>query len=546
MTPAAKAEWRKLKALAKQPPDIRKLFAQNPERARQWALEGGGVFLDSSKSPACDATLAALHNLARAAQAKEKLQAQMRGEKVNFTEKRPAMHSALRAAPSTAPSDSSSPDSTADFRPARAALRELERAIQFAQDIRNKKTFAKILHIGIGGSHLGPELLRDSLARQTEAENESGPEIRFVANADPASLADAMRGISPDETLVVAVSKSFSTGETLENARAAKAWLENKLGAEAAKQRLAAVTANPSAAREFGVPEKRVFKMDDWVGGRYSLWSAASLSAVAAVGEAAFREFLRGGGEMDAHALSAPPEKNIPMRMALLGIWHCNFLGAQTHCVVAYQSRLRGFARYLQQLVMESNGKRALRSGGLSRVDTGEVVWGGEGTNDQHSYFQLMAQGTRMIPADFILAQHPEDDGDAEAHRRLLTHALGWSRALMSGRSFDSALAEAEARGENPRAAKKLAAHQECPGNRPSNTVLIPKLSARTLGALTALYEHKVALQSFIWGTNAFDQWGVESGKKLTREIAEAMSGRGGLAKLDPSTRMLLEKIQPA
>ena len=539
MTPAAKAEWRKLKALAKQPPDIRNLFAQNPERARQWALEGGGVFLDSSKSPACDKTLAALHNLAQAAQAQEKLQAQMRGEKVNFTEKRPAMHSALRAAPSSS-------DSPSNFRPARAALRELERAVQFAQDIRNKKTFAKILHIGIGGSHLGPELLRDSLAREADSGDDSGPEIRFVANADPAALADAMRGITPDETLVVAVSKSFSTGETLENARAAKAWLENKLGPEAAKQHLAAVTANPAAAREFGVAEKRVFKMDDWVGGRYSLWSAASLSAVAAVGERAFREFLQGGSEMDAHASGAPPEKNIPMRMALLGIWHCNFLGAQTHCVVAYQSRLRGFARYLQQLVMESNGKRALRGGGLSRVETGEVVWGGEGTNDQHSYFQLMAQGTRMIPADFILAQHPENENDAESHRRLLTHALGWSRALMSGRSFDSALAEALARGESPLAAKKLAAHQECPGNRPSNTVLIPKLSARALGALTALYEHKVALQSFIWGTNAFDQWGVESGKKLTREIAEAMSGRGDLAKLDPSTRMLLEKIQPA
>lgn len=530
MLPQAKAEWRKLKALAKQPPDIRRLFAQTPDRAKQWALEGGGVFLDSSKSRADDNILAALHSLARAAQVGEKLRAQARGDKVNFTEKRPALHSVLRAQA-----------------PPPAVLRELNRAIQFAEDVRagkisapNGKPFTRILHIGIGGSHLGPELLRDALAHNCE----SAPEIHFVANADPAALFGKLHNLNPAETLVVSVSKSFSTGETLENSRAAKSWLENALTPDNAKKHLAAVTANPAAAREFGVPENRVFKMNDWVGGRYSLWSAVSLSAVAAVGEKQFRAFLQGGREMDAHVLEAPDEKNIALRMALLGIWHCNFLGAQTHCVVAYQHRLRGFARYLQQLTMESNGKRICKSGGESKADTGEILWGGEGTNDQHSYFQLLAQGTRMIPADFILAQNPEDENHAEAHRNLLAHALGWSRALMTGRSFESAHAEALARGAGARDAKKLAAHQECPGNRPSNILFIPRLNARALGALTALYEHKTAMQSFIWGVNAFDQWGVESGKKLTREILSAMSGAGGAEQLDPSTRMLLAKIQ--
>ena len=330
----------------------------------------------------------------------------------------------------------------------------------------------------------------------------------------------------------------------MENARAAKAWLRDGAGPAAAQNHFAAVTANPAAARAFGVSADRVFIMSDWVGGRYSLWSAASLSAVAAVGEKSFREFLQGGGEMDSHVLAAPPEKNLAVRMALLGVWHCNFLGAQTHCVVAYQHRLRGFARYLQQLVMESNGKRVQANGKIVAVDSGEILWGGEGTNDQHSYFQLLAQGTRTVPVDFILARSPESEADAEAHRRLLAHALGWSRALMTGRSFESARTEALARGMSPREARQLAAHQECPGNRPSNTILIPKLTARTLGALTALYEHKVAAQSFIWGVNAFDQWGVESGKNLTREILDAMRD-GNCSDLDPSTRMLLSRIQP-
>ena len=550
MTPAAKTEWRKLRDLAKRPRDIRKLFADNPDRAQQWALEGGGLLLDSAKAQADDNALAALNQLARAAQVCEKLNAQAQGEKINFTENRPALHSALRARPAPADADPPPP-------PPPAFVRELDRAVRFAEDLRNGKIvaqngrpFAKILHIGIGGSHLGPELLRDALSHPTPppppplpSQNDR-PEIRFVANADPAALADALSGIRPDETLVVAVSKSFSTGETLENARAAKAWLRDGAGPAAAQNHFAAVTANPAAARAFGVSADRVFIMSDWVGGRYSLWSAASLSAVAAVGEKSFREFLQGGGEMDSHVLAAPPEKNLAVRMALLGVWHCNFLGAQTHCVVAYQHRLRGFARYLQQLVMESNGKRVRVGGKIVAVDSGEILWGGEGTNDQHSYFQLLAQGTRMVPADFILARSPESEADAEAHRRLLAHALGWSRALMTGRSFESARTEALARGMSPREARQLAAHQECPGNRPSNTILIPKLTARTLGALTALYEHKVAAQSFIWGVNAFDQWGVESGKNLTREILDAMRD-GNCSDLDPSTRMLLSRIQP-
>ena len=537
MTPAAQNEWRKLEALARRPLDIREMLAQNPQRPQAWALEGGGVFLDSSKSLADDAALSALHSLARAAEVGEKLHAQAQGAHVNFTEDRPALHSALR------PSASARACPAADVAD---ALRELDRAIQFGEDIRGGKAaasdgrpFARVIHIGIGGSHLGPELLCDALSQN------DGPEIRFVANSDPVALSHALRGGEPKSTLVAAVSKSFSTGETLENARAAKSWLESGLGAEKAASHFVAVTANPDAAVSFGVPRERVFTMPDWVGGRCSLWSAASLSAVASIGEKQFRDFLRGGGEMDSHVLDSPPEKNIAVRLALLGVWHCGFLRAQTHCVVAYQHRLRGFARYLQQLTMESNGKRICADGALSSAETGEILWGGEGANDQHSYFQLLAQGTRMIPADFILAARPSANEDAEAHRRLLARALGWSRALMTGRSLEAAESESLAGGMDAAAARGLAAHQECPGNRPTNILLVAALDARALGALTALYEHKTAAQSFIWGVNAFDQWGVESGKKLTGEILSAMAS-GDLSELDASTRMLISRIYPA
>ena len=571
MTPATKTEWRKLRDLAKRPRDIRKLFADNPRRAKQWALEGGGLLLDSAKAQADDNALAALNQLARAAQVCEKLNAQAQGEKINFTENRPALHSALRARPAPADADPPPPPSDADSHPSLPS-RPSDSAPPPPPRLRSRTRPRRPIRRGPpqwknhrakrAAVRQNPPHRNRRVAPRTRTparrplpphpsppppplpSQNDRPEIRFVANADPAALADALSGIRPDETLVVAVSKSFSTGETLENARAAKAWLRDGAGPAAAQNHFAAVTANPAAARAFGVSADRVFIMSDWVGGRYSLWSAASLSAVAAVGEKSFREFLQGGGEMDSHVLAAPPEKNLAVRMALLGVWHCNFLGAQTHCVVAYQHRLRGFARYLQQLVMESNGKRVQADGKIVAVDSGEILWGGEGTNDQHSYFQLLAQGTRTVPVDFILARSPESEADAEAHRRLLAHALGWSRALMTGRSFESARTEALARGMSPREARQLAAHQECPGNRPSNTILIPKLTARTLGALTALYEHKVAAQSFIWGVNAFDQWGVESGKNLTREILDAMRD-GNCSDLDPSTRMLLSRIQP-
>ena len=428
MTPQAKAEWRKLKALAKQPPDMRRLFAQNPDRARRWALEGGGVFVDSSKSLADDNTLAALHALAGAAQVGEKLRAQARGRQSQFHRKTPgpAFRPARRIPPRSRPARTQPRRSIRRGRPQRRAFRPRWQALCPNSPHRNRRV---------------PPRTRTA-ARRSCARRQVRPRSPLCRKRRPRR---AFRGRCAEST-----PPKFWSSSSASHSPPAKPWktpAPQNPGWKAPSARKApcvisaAVTANPAAARDFGVPEKRVFKMNDWVGGRYSLWSAASLSAVAAIGEKQFRDFLRGGREMDSHVLESPDEKNIALRMALLGIWHCGFLGAQTHCVVAYQHRLRGFARYLQQLTMESNGKRACKSGGESRADTGEILWGGEGTNDQHSYFQLLAQGTRMIPADFILAQNPGDESHAEAHRGLLAHALGWSRALMAGRSFESAQA---------------------------------------------------------------------------------------------------------
>jgi glucose-6-phosphate isomerase len=455
--------WAKLAAHAEGWRDthLAQLLRDDDGRSARFGAQAPGLGLDFSRQRVGALALRLLAQLAAERGLDAWRAAMFAGEPINATEGRAVRHAALRAGEDAPPEVKSA----------------LERMRGLAAGLGGVR---RIVHLGTGGSDLGARLLVDALRERARTE------VRFAANIDPLDLARALEGAEPDSTLVVAVSKTFSTAETLANARAAKAWL-------AGRGRIVAVTANEAAARAFGAHE--VLPMWDWVGGRFSVWSAASFSAVAALGPQAFDEFLAGAREMDRHFLAAPAEKNLPVLLALLGVWNVNFLGAATHCVLPYAHALKLLPAYLQQLEMESNGKRVDREGRPVEYATAPVVWGAEGTVSQHSFHQLLHQGTQAVPADFIVAGvSAELDANAEAQARAL--ALGTA---------------------DPR----LPAHRRYPGNRPSSTLRLERLDARGLGALVAAYEHKVFTQGVIWNVNSFDQWGVELGKQLAGEILQ-------------------------
>jgi glucose-6-phosphate isomerase len=459
--PTACPAWAKLAAHAEGWRDthLAELFRDDAERGARCGAQAPALRLDYSRQRLGALTLRLLAQLATERGIEAWRAAMFAGAPINVTEKRAVRHSALRAG-EAAPEE------------VKAALARM-RAL--AAGLRGVK---RIVHLGTGGSDLGARLLVDALRERARIE------VRFAANVDPLELARALEGAEPASTCVLAVSKTFSTAETLANARAAKAWLGGR-------GRIIAVTANEAAAREFGAAE--VLPIWDWVGGRFSIWSAASFSALAALGPEAFDAFLAGGRAMDRHFLEAPLEKNVPALLALIGLWNVNFLGAATHCVLPYVHALKLLPAYLQQLEMESNGKRVDREGRALGYATAPVVWGAEGTVSQHSFHQLLHQGTQAVPADFIVAGvSAELDANAEAQ----------ARALAFG-TADPA----------------LPAHRRYPGNRPSSTLRLERIDAHALGALVAAYEHKVFVQGVLWNVNSFDQWGVELGKQLAGEI---------------------------
>jgi glucose-6-phosphate isomerase len=438
---------------------LRELLRDDAERGARFGAQAPGLALDYSRQRVGALTLRLLAQLAAERGLEGWRAAMFAGAPINSTENRAVRHADLRAGE----------QAPAEVKAALARMRELAAGLGGVR---------RIVHLGTGGSDLGARLLMDALRERSKID------VRFAANIDPLDLSRALEGAEPASTLVVAVSKTFTTAETLANARAAKDWLGGR-------GRIVAVTANEALARAFGAHE--VLPMWDWVGGRYSIWSAASFSAFAALGPEAFEAFLAGAREMDRHFLGAPAEQNVPVLMALLGVWNTNFLGAATHCVLPYAHALRLLPAYLQQLEMESNGKRVDREGRALEYATAPVVWGAEGTVSQHSFHQLLHQGTQAVPADFIVAGvSAELDANAEAQARAL--ALGT---------------------DDPR----LPAHRRYPGNRPSSTLRLEALDARGLGALVAAYEHKVFVQGVIWNVNSFDQWGVELGKQLAGEI---------------------------
>jgi glucose-6-phosphate isomerase len=441
---------------------LRDLFAGEPARSVQLVAEGAGLRYDYSRQRLGAMTLRLLAALAAERGFAEWREALFSGKPINNTENRPAWHTALR-----------SPDAPAEV------LQTLDRMRAFASELRGAKRYKRIVNLGTGGSDLGPRLLVDALASGKDA----GPlEVRFAANVDPKDLERALEGAEPASTLFVIASKTFTTQETMSNAAAAKRW-----GGKA----FAAVTSSVEAAKKFGVDE--IFPMWDWVGGRFSVWSAVGFSAMCAIGPDAFDEFLRGGHEIDRHFAETPLDKNIPVLMALIGVWNTNFLGMATHAVLPYSNALRLLPAYLQQLEMESNGKRVDREGREVAYATAPVLWGAEGTVSQHSFHQLLHQGTQVVPCDFI--------------------ELGLERNLSAN---CRAQADALAFGTDDPA---LPPDRQYPGNRPSSMLLLEGLTPRNLGKIIALYEHKVFTQGVIWNVNSFDQWGVELGKELAKKI---------------------------
>ena len=516
---------------------LRSLFEQDPGRFEQFSIEAAGLFLDYSKNRVTAETMRLLAALARECGLDGAIRRMLAGEHINFTEGRAALHVALRA---TEPMTLDGRDLTAEVRGVLAKMR------RFCDGVRSGEArgatgehYTDVVNIGIGGSDLGPALACEALAPYAT------PPLKahFVSNVDGHAIAAALERLDPARTLFIVASKTFSTQETMLNARTARDWLAAKVGAAGTAKHFCAVTASPGRAADFGIAPDRVFEFWDWVGGRYSLWSAIGLPLALEIGMDHFEEFLDGAREMDRHFADAPPERNMPVVLALLGIWYADFFGACSRAVLPYDERLRLLPSYLQQLEMESCGKQATRDGSVAGYPTSPVVWGSAGTNGQHAYFQLLHQGSHLVPADFIAFCEPHHRLPAH-HEILLANFFAQTEALMGGRSAEEAAAEMRAQGLAEPEVRRLAPHRAFEGNRPSTSILCERLDPRTLGALIALYEHKVYTESVIWDINAFDQWGVELGKTLAGRVLAELEAVSPAAGHDASTTGLINRYK--
>jgi glucose-6-phosphate isomerase len=486
------------------------LFDADPNRFEAMSCHAAGITLDYSKNIVNATTIKLLEQLAQEHHLDARIKGMMSGSVVNNTEKRQALHTALRS-------------HSGVINPYEDTVNEvLEKMRDFVEAVHDEKwkgytgkPIANVVNIGIGGSDLGPLMVTQAL----KPFHREGIECHFVSNVDASDICETFKQLDPETTLFIVASKTFTTTETLANASTARKWLLEKLGDnESVQKHFVAVTANINNAVEFGINEDNIFPMWDWVGGRYSLWSAIGLPIALAIGMDGFNELRAGAAAMDQHFWTEPFERNMPVIMGLLGVWYINFWDAHSQAVLPYDHYLSAFTKYLQQLDMESNGKSASSRGGYVNYHVGPVIWGDVGTNGQHSFHQLLHQGTRFIPADFIIALNSHNPVD-EHHSLLFANCLSQSRALMTGKTLVQAKEEFIAMGYSAAEAEALAPHKAMPGNRPSNTLVMESLTPSTLGALIALYEHKIYVQSVIWEINAFDQWGVELGKQLCRDI---------------------------
>ncbi len=535
MSLTARPEWQALSEHYEQQKNVhlRELFAADPKRGERLTLDVAGLFLDYSKHRVTDETLALLLALAKAVGLRERIDAMFAGEKINATEDRAVLHVALRA-----PADATITVDGKNVVPEVHAV--LDKMAELANKVRSGawlghtgKRIKNIVNVGIGGSDLGPAMAYDAL----RAYSERSLTVRFVSNVDATDFAEAVQDLDAAETLFIVCSKTFTTIETIMNAKTARAWLLDELGDEAAvRKHFVAVSTNAAEVVKFGIDPANMFGFWDWVGGRYSYTSAIGLSLMIAIGPEKFREMLGGFHELDEHFRRAPFEQNLPVLLGLLGVWYNNFFGAESHAVLPYDQYLSRFPAYLQQLDMESNGKSVTLAGEPVSYQTGPIIWGQPGTNGQHAFYQLIHQGSKLIPCDFIgfvrslnpLGNH---------HDQLMANFFAQTEALAFGKTS----AEVKAEG----VPDSLVTHKTFAGNRPTSTILVDELTPAALGKLVALYEHKVFVQGVVWGLNSFDQWGVELGKVLAKRIGNELeaSSEPALAH-DSSTNALIRRYR--
>jgi glucose-6-phosphate isomerase len=513
---------------------LRDLFAQDPQRGQRFTAEAAGIFLDYSKNRVTHETMSLLVDLARACGLRERIDAMFRGDKINVSENRAVLHVALRAPSGT----SIVVDGENVVPPVHAVLDKMER---FANSVRSGawkgqtgESIVNIVNIGIGGSDLGPVMAYEALRYYSRR----GLTFRFVSNVDATDFAEAVRDLDPARTLFIVASKTFTTLETMTNAHLAREWSVGGLDGDqtSVAKHFVAVSTNAEQVARFGIDTANMFEFWDWVGGRYSMDSAIGLSTLLAIGPQNFRAMLAGFHEIDEHFRSAPFDRNLPVLMGLLSVWYNDFFGAQTVAVLPYEQYLKRFPAYLQQLTMESNGKHVTLSGEPVNCDTGPIYWGEPGTNGQHSFYQLIHQGTRLIPCDFIAFVESLNDLGS-SHDMLLANVFAQGEALAFGKTA------AEVKNEG--SPDWLVPHRVFEGNRPSNTLLIDRLTPAVLGKLIALYEHNVFTQAAIWDIDAFDQWGVELGKVLAQRIIPELDGERKLPLAhDSSTNALIERYR--
>ena len=515
---------------------MRELFAADPRRFEKLSLRLDDILFDYSKNRITEETLRLLFALARQEGLEAKIGAMFAGERINLTEERAVLHVALRNR-ANRPIRVDGEDVMPAVNAVLAKMRTFtERVRSGAWKGYTGESISDIVNIGIGGSDLGPQMVTEALRPY----GKPGLRVHFVSNVDATHLVETLRPLHPARTLFLVASKTFTTQETLANARSARDWLLTAAGDPAHVARhFVAISTNTAEVKAFGIDPQHMFEFWDWVGGRYSLWSAIGLSIALAVGMQRFEELLAGAHRVDEYFRSTPLERNIPVVMALLGIWYGNFHGAASHAILPYDQYLYRFPAYFQQGDMESNGKRVTREGQAVDYGTGPVIWGEPGTNGQHAFYQLLHQGTRLVPCDF-LAPVQSHNPLGNHHKLLLANFLAQPEALMKGRREEESRAEMAAAGLSEAEIERLLPHRVFPGNRPSNAFLFRKLTPQALGSLIALYEHKIFVQGAIWNINSFDQWGVELGKQLAKKILPELDARGKVSGHDCSTAGLI------
>jgi glucose-6-phosphate isomerase len=529
--------WNNINSLRAEVHDrsILTLFDEDPDRAGTFVAATGDMRLDYSKTNIDTAVRLALLDLCTQVDLETRRDAMFSGGIVNETEGRAALHTALRNLDG-GPVITAGVDVMVGVRDTLAAMERYAQAVRCGQKSGAGGAITDVVNIGIGGSDLGP-----AMAVQALSPYHDGPCCHFVSNVDGAHIADTLRGLDPKTTLVIVASKTFTTIETMTNARTARAWMIEG-GGNATAQFAALSTAGDKTA-EFGIPPDHVFGFEDWVGGRYSVWGPIGLSLMIAIGAKAFEAFLRGAQAMDTHFRAAPLDQNMPVLLALTGIWHNQVCGHRTRAVLPYDQRLGKLPAYLQQLEMESNGKGVAIDGSALTVASGAVVWGEPGTNGQHAFYQLIHQGTEVVPCEFLLAAEGHEPDLAHHHHLLIANCLAQSEALMRGRSLEEARARMKAKGLEGAELERQARHRVFPGNRPSVTLIYPQLTPFVLGQIIALYEHRVFVEGVILDINSFDQWGVELGKELATQLEPMVEGTEPVSGKDGSTTALLAYV---